>query len=292
MLKQAIIILALIGGSLGVYFSFLSPSSDERTLSRVREVYRSSTRLLQARVTGGFAHQQFVLTRGPGDPTGIDESQRVTLLSEINQEVLTHQRATTRHNLVRLFKLQGDLDPAEEQFRLALRERPNDAQLHVDLGALYYERSRKRGYDDREQLETAADYHSKAIELDSNIQEAWFNRALCYEQMNLFMQADSDWKQYLSLDSKSKWADEARDHLNKMSERTVRLEKLEQNVQAAFQAAFSAGDDLKMRELVTQYFNPLQNLAMEQIFDKYLGSAIAGEKKQADQYLSELRRIG
>src|SRR5262245_63460929 len=79
MLKQAIIILALIGGSLGVYFSFLSPSSDERALARVREVYRSSTRLLQARVTGGFAHQQLIVTRGPGDPTGIDESQRVTV---------------------------------------------------------------------------------------------------------------------------------------------------------------------------------------------------------------------
>ena len=292
MLKHALIILALIGGSLGIYFVFISPSSDERTLSRVRDVYSSSTRILQARVTGGFAHQQFVLTRGPGDPKGIDEGQRVTLLSEINQEVLTHQRAATRHNLGRLFMLQGDLDPAEEQFRLALRESPNDAELHIDLGALYYERSRKRGYEDPEQLETAADYHSKAIELNPKIQEAWFNRALCYEQMRLFLQADSDWNHYLELDSKSRWADEARDHLEKLRERTVRLEKLEQNVQADFLAAYDAGDELKIRELVSGHYALLQNLALEQIFDKYLAAAIAGEKQQAKQYLGQLNRIG
>src|SRR5262245_1547800 len=292
MLKHALIILALIGGSLGIYFVFISPSSDERTLARVRDVYRSSTRSLQARVTGGFAHQQLIVTRGPGDPTGIDESQRVTLLSEINQEVLTHQRATTRHNLGRLFMLQGDLDPAEEQFRIALRERPNDAELHVDLGTLYFERSRKKGYEDREQLETAADYHSKAIELNPKIHEAWFNRALCYEQMKLFNQADSDWKEYLSLDSKSPWADEAREHLDKLRERTVRLGNREQAVQAEFQNAYAASDELKMRDLVSQHFTHLQNHAMEQILDKYLAAAIDGEKHQADQYLSELKRIG
>ncbi len=188
--------------------------------------------------------------------------------------------------------LQGDLDPAEEQFRLALRERPNDAALHVDLGTLYYERSRKRGYEDREKLETAADYHSKAIELDPKIHEAWFNRALCYEQMNLFLQADSDWKQYLSLDSNSQWAVEARDHIDKLRERTTRLEKLEQTIQAEFQTAYTAGDELKMRELVSGHFAPLQKLAIEQILDKYLASAVAGEKQHANQYLSELKRIG
>src|SRR5262249_5271492 len=120
----------------------------------------------------------------------------------------------------------------------------------------------------------------------------WFNRALCYERMNLFLQAESDWKQYLTLDSGSAWAEEAREHLDKLHERSTRLEKLEQTVQADFRTAETAGDEIKMRELVAEHFVPVQNLVMDQFFDQYLSAAIAGDKKQADQYLRSLRHIG
>src|SRR5262249_10169990 len=120
----------------------------------------------------------------------------------------------------------------------------------------------------------------------------WFNRALCYEGMNLFLQAESDWKQYLTLDSGSTWAEEAREHLDKLHERSTRLEKLEPTVQADFRTAETAGDEIKMRELVAEHFVPVQNLVMDQFFDRYLSAAIAGEKKQADHYLQSLRNIG
>src|SRR5262249_11939479 len=105
-LLPALVIVALLGGSLVAYLSLWRQSSEDLALARLREVYRNN-RLLQARVTGDFAHQQYVMTRGPGDPTGVDESQRIALLSELNQEILAHQRAATRHNLGRLFMLQG-----------------------------------------------------------------------------------------------------------------------------------------------------------------------------------------
>ncbi len=76
--------------------------------------------------------------------------------------------------------------------------------------------------------------------------------------MNLFRQAESDWGQYLKLDGDSNWAEEARDHLEKLRERATRLEKLEQTVQAEFKAAESAGDEMKMRELVTAHFVPVR----------------------------------
>jgi len=290
-LLPALVIVALLGGSLVAYLSLWRQSSEERDLSRVREVYRN-TRLLRARVTGGFAHQQYVATRGPGDPTGANERVRVTLLSKLDQEALTYQRAATRHNLGRLFMLHGDLDPAEQQFLLALKERPRDAKLQADLGALYYERSWKKENEAYELLEKAAEHLSNAVETDPRLPEAWFNRALCYERMNLFFQAESDWKQYLTLDGNSAWAEEAREHLNELRERATRLEKLEQTVQAEFLAAETAGDENKLRELVAGHFVPVRSLAMDQLFDQYLRAAIAGEKKQADQYLRRLKRIG
>src|SRR5262249_31246495 len=117
-------------------------------------------------------------------------------------------------------------------------------------------------------------------------------RALCYEKMNLFLQAEGDWKQYLTLDSDSAWAEEAREHLNKLRERASSREKLEQTLQSELQAAAAAGDEVKLRELVDGHFATVQALATEQLFDQYLSAAVTGEKKHADQYLWGLNRIG
>jgi CHAT domain-containing protein len=290
-LAPALVVVVLLGGGLITYLSLWRQSVEERTLTRVREIYRDA-RVLQARVTGGFTHQQYVTTRGSGDLAGVDESQRVALLSELNQEVTAYQGAAARHNLGRLFILRGDLELAERQFLLALNERPRDAGLLADLGALYYERGLKEAGEGHELWEKAVEHTSKAIEADPKLPEAWFNRALCYERMNLFLQAESDWKQYLTLDGDSAWAEEAREHLEKLRERATRLEKLEQTAQTEFQAAEVAGDEIKMRELVTRHFVPVQNLAMDQLFDQYLSAAISGEKRQADQRLLNLKRIG
>jgi CHAT domain-containing protein len=290
-LAPALLILALLGGGLITYLSFWRPSREELTLARVRDVYRDA-RVLQARVTGGFAHQQYVTTRGPSSLADIDESQRLTLLSELNQEVTSNRTTAARHNLGRLFILRGDLEAAERQFLLALKERPRDARLLADLGALYYERSLRAGNEGYDLLGKAVEHASKAVEADPRLPEAWFNRALCYERMNLFLQAEDDWKQYLTLDGDSAWAEEAREHLDKLRERATRQESLEQTVQTEFLAAEIAGDQNRMRELVSRHFVQARNLALDQLFDKYLVAAMAGEKRQADQHLRSLKRIG
>jgi CHAT domain-containing protein/Flp pilus assembly protein TadD len=290
-LAPALVVVTLLGGGLIAYLSLWRQSPEERMLARVREVYRDA-RVLQARVTGGFAHQQYVTTRGSGEPAGVDESLRAALLLELNQEVTTYLGGAARHNLGRLLILRGELEPAERQFLLALKEHPRDARLLADLGALYYERSLKEGDEGHDLLERAVEYASKAIETDPRLPEAWFNRALCYEHMNLFLQAESGWEQYLMLDGDSAWADEAREHLDKLRDRATRLEKLEQAVQTDFRAADTAGDEIRMRELVARHFVPVRNLAMDHLFDQYLNATINGEKGQADQYLRSLKRIG
>src|SRR5262245_24710186 len=179
-LAPALLVVALLGGGLIPYVALWRQSAEERELARMREVYRDA-RVLQARVTGGFTYQQYVTTRGSGDLAGVDESQRVALLSELSQEVTAYQGAAARHNLGRLFILRGDLEPAERQFLLALNERPRDARLLADLGALYYERSLKEGSEGHGLLEKAVEHTSTAVEADPKLPEAWFNRALCYE---------------------------------------------------------------------------------------------------------------
>ncbi|MBO0797970.1 MAG: hypothetical protein J2P31_04035, partial [Blastocatellia bacterium] len=289
-LAPVLLILTLLAGGLISYY-VSSQSSESRMLARVRDLY-GNTRLLQARVTGGFAHQNYGVTRGAGDLTGVDETQRVALLAEINQEVHTHPKAATRHILGELLLLNGDLDPAEQQFLLALKEAPRNAGINADLGALYFERSLKKDHEDRELLEKAAEYSSNAVELNPRLSESWFNRALCYEQMNLFHQAESDWQQFLALDGSSAWADEARDHLVKLRNLKTNLEKRKQTATGDFLAACAAGNETRMRELVGSNFVTVENLAMDQIFDKYLAAAVAGDKSHAEENLRTLKQIG
>src|SRR5262249_12116716 len=110
-LAPAMLIITLLAGSLIGYIITTRQTSEARILGHMRDLY-GNTRLLQARVTGGFAHQNYGVTRGSGDLTGVDETQRVALLAEINQEVHTHPKAATRHILGELLLLNGDLDPA------------------------------------------------------------------------------------------------------------------------------------------------------------------------------------
>src|SRR5215813_13092638 len=174
-LAPALVVVALLGGGLPAYLSFWRQSAEQRALARVRDIYRDA-RVLQARVTGGFTYQQYVTTRGSGDFAGVDESQRVALLSELSQEVTTYQGAAARHNLGRLYILRGDLELAERQFLLVLNERPRDAGLLADLGALYYERSIREGSEGNDLLEKAIEHTQKAIEADPKLPEALFNR--------------------------------------------------------------------------------------------------------------------
>lgn len=289
-LAPVLLILTLLAGGLISYY-VSSQSSDARMLARVRDLY-GNTRLLQARVTGGFAHQNYGVTRGTGDSAGVDETQRVALLAEINQEVHTHPKAATRHILGELLLLNEDLGPAEQQFLLALKEAPRHAGVNADLGALYFERSMKKDHEDRELLEKAAEYSSTAVELDPRLSEPWFNRALCYEQMNLFHQAESDWQQFLTLDGNSAWADEARDHLARLQNLKTTLAKREQTAAGDFLAAYAAGNETRMRELVNRNFVAVETLAMDQILDKYLAASVGAKESEAVENLRTLKHIG
>ncbi|HEU5131282.1 MAG TPA: tetratricopeptide repeat protein, partial [Pyrinomonadaceae bacterium] len=84
----------------------------------------------------------------------------------------------------------------------------NQAQIYNDLGVAWLEKG-----DFNRSLES----FNKALQLDSNLSEALFNRALCYERQSRFAEAKADWNEYLKRDSSSPWADEARRHLNASS---------------------------------------------------------------------------
>jgi tetratricopeptide (TPR) repeat protein len=95
------------------------------------------------------------------------------------------------------------------------------AEILVDLATAYFQRAEieKRAID----YNMAADKLGQAVQYDPSFAVAFFNRALVYEKIPLYPAAASDWRRYLTLDSRGPWADEAR----------RRLAELERKMKAA-----------------------------------------------------------
>ena len=114
--------------------------------------------------------------------------------------------------------LEGHYDEAIRTFGRLLDVQPDSTPLLTDLATAYFERA--------EAGDRAADY-GQVIELlgralaktpDNAI--ALFNRAVALEQMSAYNEAIRDWEHYLQLDPTGDWADEAKQHLSKLREKT------------------------------------------------------------------------
>jgi hypothetical protein len=199
------------------YWSLQSRQPVENGLTALRLIHRRH-RPFEARITGGFGYQPYERKRGEADFSEIDRDQFNYALAELTCAVASNPTTEARHALARLCLLINDFDRAEKQLELALAEQPNNAKLHADLATLNYERSKYT--DTSHWLAKAIEHNNAAIQLDPKLAEAWFNRALCHEQIGHYADAQTDWERYLQLDPASPWTAEVREHLQKLQTQT------------------------------------------------------------------------
>ena len=114
----------------------------------------------------------------------------------------------------------GDLDRA-----IALLEQSADrspARSHVlsDLAAARLARAARDN--SREDTEKALDAAERALQIDATSTDALFNRAVAVERLAPGDAARQAWRDYLSLDDRSGWASEARQHLQALENRRER----------------------------------------------------------------------
>jgi CHAT domain-containing protein len=293
-----IAVVAVISGL--IHYGALQRSPVNNGLAALQRSYHSS-RPLESRVTGGFSYQPYVATRGvrgannsPGSPTanadGIDHDQLKYALVELTRAVASHPTAEGRHALGRLYLMENKFDEAENELRLALKESPRNAKLLTDLASLYYERSKYE--EPLPLLSKAIGRYKEALDIEPELHEAWFNRALCYEQMALFTEAQKSWERYLQLDPKSEWATEAREHLKRLQSRANQTPSQIKETQMAFKDAAQAGDDETLRQLLAQHFVVVKAVASDEMFSEYLATALKGDSANANQRLDALKRIG
>src|SRR5262249_32319124 len=105
----------------------------------------------------------------------------------------------------------GELDAAIDELNQAAVDHPR-AETFSDLSAAYLRRFVRQGR--TPDAEAARSMAERAISASPTLAEPYFNQAWALETLKRNDDAVSAWRQYLTVDGSSLWADEARRHLD------------------------------------------------------------------------------
>jgi len=163
-------------------------------------------RLTEGRLSGDFAYRPAQpLTRGPDD----DRDPRWLKLQGAAGEVLESNPGP--HQAANAYFATGEAARAEAMLvKLTSTDREN-AKAWNDLAVARLQIALKSA--DPSLLPGALAAADRALRISPELAAAQFNRALVTERLGLLSEARAAWEHYLSLDSESEWAVEARERL-------------------------------------------------------------------------------
>ena len=226
-LRIAATVLVLLGVGSVTWWTFFRESDVNRGLVALNTAYRQH-RPIESRISA-LNYAPFSTTRGRGtelvDENALRQAELILLTALKDKPT-----PAAHHALGEVYLSERRFDEAIKEFEAAVEGEPKNARLYSDLGAAWLEK-RKRDIespksdtvnpapgDPLEELGRSLQSLNKALELDNNLVEALFNRALCYQYMNAARPAEQDWQEYLRRDSISPWAEEAKRNLKLLGE--------------------------------------------------------------------------
>ena len=168
-------------------------------------------RTVEARLTGGFRYGPLrAPLRSGGSAAPMDNWTLYAAAGRIREQALQEPSAPNLHGLGMAHLVLGNYDEAIQAFEDAIAETPQNPRYQSDLAAAYLARAKEQQRPDDVPRALAAAERAIAAE---DILEARFNRALALQALYLEDQARQAWDEYLSRDSASEWAEDARRHL-------------------------------------------------------------------------------
>ncbi len=269
----------LVAVLIGTIFILRSPKNDE--LAELRNIYLKE-RPIEPRISG-FDYAPMNVTRGENKD---DANKNRLELAKIKllQEVVSNPNAESYHKLGVFYLTQQNYKDAIENLEKAVKADDKNAKFHNDLGSAYLALSEK--------LMIANEEFSKAIELDPNLLEALFNKSLSLQKLTMTNQAKDSWENYLQKDSTSKWADEARKNLEKITQLQSRFKKKEQ-VLEDFLTAYRTGK-VDFAEKIHDQTKGMHNEVSlpRQLARSLLEAKQDGNEQKVKETISALRFIG
>ena len=165
-------------------------------------------RPVEGRLTGGF---KFGPIESPtrGAEAGAD-SRVLAAAAQLEEEARGTGNARLLGALGTARLVTRDFDGAVTYFDRAIDLAPHDALLLTDRAAALLARGDSAGDDGAGDFVRALDDAARAVAKDKALPEALFNKAIALQRMHLEDQELATWRAYLTLDTASAWADQAR----------------------------------------------------------------------------------
>jgi CHAT domain-containing protein len=290
----ALLLVIGLGGWWGLWL--LSESEVARGLTILENAFHGQ-RPTEARITGfGYAVSNIIRGGQAGNQKDIaDYRQLDEAESLLLRAARENENGETLHALGKFYLAKREFDKAIDQFEKALTHNPNDLRTHSDLGAALVEKIKNSGdqmRDRPEAVEKAFSHINKALELDGNLLEALFNRALLYQLQNLYGPAREAWKKYLEKDSNSKWADEANSYLKELEQKSsISGEQSYEVLYQDFLVASKSGDGDKAWRLYNDSYRHHGNYITDKLIDEFLVLSSEDKQKEAEDRLQVVEYI-
>ena len=161
-------------------------------------------------------------TRG-GNKLRIDQRELDKAESILRDSAIRQETSESLFNEGRMFLVKEKFARAIETLEKAKNLDPKNARIANELGVAQLEQAKSLSEDpegkDRELKTKALENFEKAIELDPNFFDAYFNKALSLQAMPVPGKAREAWEEYLKRDPTSPWANEARKNLELIGSR-------------------------------------------------------------------------
>ncbi|MDX6695536.1 MAG: hypothetical protein QOF02_3139 [Blastocatellia bacterium] len=263
-------------------------SRDE--LAELRSMYRQS-RPTETRLSE-FDYAPVSQLRGGPEAREASRLRRI----EINLiEAKEKSPNAQTHDALGVFYLtQQKPADAIKEFESALKLADKSAKLHNDLGAAHFELAKASAPEKKlEELAHALEEFTKATDLDGNLLEALFNKALALQELASPRQAKEAWTLYLQKDSSSPWADEARRNLARLDKEQARLFKKDEQVLQDFLAAYRNQDEARARKIHNETKGKLTGTVVPlQLSRRYLLAKQRGDEAEANESSAAMSFIG
>lgn len=271
--------------SLLVWNFFLRSNDTEIALASLNKAYKTE-RPLESRITG-LDYAPLKNTRGVGD-SKISQLE-LERAGEISKKAASENRsAESLHTVGRFYLTQKEFDRAIEELKNAEKLDSKNAQIQNDLGVAFLGKSRVS--DKKLEFQSnASEKFEEALELNPNLLEAYFNRAIALQEQNLQNQAIEAWQEYLKRDSDSPWAEEAKKNLERLKSEADQS-KTSDEILRSFLDAYQNRDNQKAYEIVSNNREMIRSkLIPQELVFLFLNTEKPEEK---NRYLSALKLIG
>lgn len=216
----------------------VSKNKNADELAELKTIYKNE-RPTETRISD-FDYAPLMVTRGETEEREKSKLRRIE--NSLLEAVEKNPSAENLHALGIFNLTQKRLADAIDALEKAVKADAKNAGYQNDLGAAFLEFAGTDKTKKTENLARANEAFSKALELDPEFSEARFNKSLTLQKLGLTQQAKDSWEIYLQKDSASKWADEARKNLEKLSQ-PQSLFKSKEKILEDFLAAYRNKDD-------------------------------------------------